>query len=210
MDLFIFDFDDTLAITDSRVKIIMKTSGDEILMTSREFAHYPFNPSTMDVDFGDFMRAEGTLIRDTVEIMEQAILDGADVFIVTARAMGGPVTEFLEKELGNAPPVVATAGSAGKVPWLANQLQQNQYTRVVVFEDCEKNIRALKSTVEDHNQQSAEQVYYSAMCILPDQTMLQKESRWRREDLLTEWGFRETVKNFLRKQLLMKLLKKRY
>ena len=33
MELFIFDFDDTLAITDSRVKIIDKT-GDELLMTS--------------------------------------------------------------------------------------------------------------------------------------------------------------------------------
>ena len=43
MDLYIFDFDDTLAVTDSRVKVIKKSSGDEILMTSREFAHYPFN-----------------------------------------------------------------------------------------------------------------------------------------------------------------------
>ena len=143
MDLFIFDFDDTLAITDSRVKIIMKASGEEIMMTSREFAHYPFDMTTMDVDFGDFMRAEGTLIKDTVEIMEQAILDGADVYIVTARAISAPVTDFLEKELGNAPPVVATAGSAGKAPWLIKQLEQNNYDRVVVFEDCEKNIRSL-------------------------------------------------------------------
>ena len=199
MDLFIFDFDDTLAITDSRVKIIINDSQKEILMTSREFAHYPFNPATMDVDFGDFMRAEGTLIKDTVEIMEQAIMDGADVFIVTARALGGPVTEFLEKELGNAPPVVATAGSAGKAPWLTKQLSQNNYDRVVVFEDCEKNIRSLKLTVEDFNSQNKRNVQYSAMCILPDQSMVQKESRWRREELLTEWDFRNVVKNFLRK-----------
>mgnify|MGYP000548192744 CR=1 FL=1 len=52
MDLYIFDFDDTLAITDSRVKVIR--SGEEILMTSREFAHFPFNPSTDSLDFGDF------------------------------------------------------------------------------------------------------------------------------------------------------------
>ena len=198
MELFIFDFDDTLAITDSRVKIIDKT-GNEILMTSREFAHFPFNPATMRVDFGDFMRADGTLIKDTVEIMEQAMLDGADVFIVTARAIGEPVTEFLQKELGNAPPVVATSGSAGKAPWLTKQLSKINYDRVVVFEDCEKNIRSLKLTVEEHNKQKGQNVTYSAMCILPDQSMVQKESRWRREDLLTEWDFREITKNFLRK-----------
>ena len=198
MELFIFDFDDTLAITDSRVKIIDKT-GDELLMTSREFAHFPFNPSTMRVDFGDFMRADGTLIKDTVEIMEQAMLDGADVFIVTARAIGEPVTDFLQKELGKAPPVVATSGSAGKAPWLTKQLAKINYDRVVVFEDCEKNIRSLKLTVEEHNKQTGQDVTYSAMCILPDQSMVQKESRWRREDLLTEWDFREITRNFLRK-----------
>jgi len=198
MELFIFDFDDTLAITDSRVKIIDKT-GDEILMTSREFAHFPFNPATMRVDFGDFMRADGTLIKDTVEIMEQAMLDGADVFIVTARAIGEPVTDFLQKELGKAPPVVATSGSAGKAPWLTKQLSKINYDRVVVFEDCEKNIRSLKLTVEEHNNQTGQNVTYGAMCILPDQSMVQKESRWRREELLTEWDYRKITKNFLRK-----------
>ena len=137
MDLFIFDFDDTLAITDSRVKIIIKATGNEIMMTSREFAHYPFDPSTMDVDFGDFTRADGTLIKDTVELMQQAMIDGADVFIVTARSIAAPVTQFLESQLTSSPPVVATAGSDGKAPWLINQLKQNNYDTVVVFEDCE-------------------------------------------------------------------------
>ena len=199
MELFIFDFDDTLAITDSRVKIIKKSDGTKILMTSREFAHFPFDPNTMDVDFDDFMRADGTLIRDTIDLMQQAMMDGADVFIVTARAVGPPVEEFLTKQLGSSPTVVATAGSAGKVPWLMNQLRSNEYDRVVVFEDCEKNIRALKQTVEDFNAETGSNVFYSAMCILPDQSMVQRESRWRREELLSEWNFREITRNFLRK-----------
>ena len=198
MELYIFDFDDTLAITDSRVKIIDMT-GDEILMTSREFALFPFNPRTMKVDFGDFMRAEGTLIKATIEIMEQAILDGADVHIVTARAIGQPVEEFLQKTIGMSPPVVATAGSAGKSPWLMKKLQTGDYDRVVVFEDCEKNIRSLKKTVEEYNSKYNSSVQYSAMCILHDQTMVQKESRWRREELLQEIDFREMTRKFLRK-----------
>ena len=196
MDLFIFDFDDTLAITDSRVRVVR--DGEDIWMTSREFAHFPVTSSD-EIDFGDFMRASGTLIKDTVEIMEQAIMDGADVHIVTARAIAEPVTKFLEDQLGSAPPVAATAGSAGKVPWLENRLSTGDYERVVVFEDCEKNIRSLKDTVDQFNQANGTSVQYSAMCILPDQSMVQKEARWRREDLLTEWDFRNTVKNFLRK-----------
>jgi len=197
MHLFIFDFDDTLAITDSRVRVVR--DGEDIWMTSREFAEFPINLATDYIDFDDFHRAQGTLIKDTIEIMQQAIMDGADVFIVTARAFGPPVEKFLERELGSSPPVIATSGSAGKVPWLVKQLNSNSYEKVVVFEDCEKNIRALKDTVEKFNEDTGSNVFYSAMCILPNQEMVQKEARWRREDLLTEGDFREITKNFLRK-----------
>jgi len=38
------------------------------------------------------------------------------------------------------------------------------------------------------------------MCILPNQSMIQKESRWRLEDsLLNEWDFRNITKKFLQK-----------
>ena len=191
MDLYIFDFDDTLAVTDSRVKVIR--NGQEILMTSREFAHFPFNPSTDRLDFGDFQRAQGTLIKDTVAEMQRAMQDGHDVFIVTARAIAKPVEEFLTDEIGSHPPVIATAGSEGKTPWLKNQLNKEEYQRVVVYEDCKKNIRALKDVTE------AAGVTYSAMCILEDQSMVKAESRWRREDLLNELDFREMTRNFLRK-----------
>jgi len=191
MDLYIFDFDDTLAITDSRVKVIR--GGEEIIMTSREFAHFPFNPTTDSLDFGDFARAEGTLIKATVEEMRDAMGSGADVYIVTARSMAGPVEQFLKQEIGQHPPVIATAGSAGKSPWLSDKLRSGQYTRVVVYEDCEKNIRALKEVTESFD------IQYSAMCILPNQSMIQKESRWRQEDLLNEPNFRDITRNFLRK-----------
>ena len=192
MDLYIFDFDDTLAITDSRVKVIR--DGEEILMTSREFAHFPFNPTTDSLDFGDFSRAEGTLIKATVEEMRDAMDNSADVFIVTARDMAQPVEQFLKKELGQYPPVVATAGSAGKSPWLTDKLQSGQYTRVIVYEDCEKNIRSLKDIADSFG------VQYTAMCILPDQSMVKKESKWILEDsLLNENEFRDIVKKFLQK-----------
>ena len=196
MELFIFDFDDTLAITDSRVRVVR--DGQDIWMTSREFADFPVTSSDT-IDFGDFSRVSGTLIKDTVDLMQQAIIDGADVHIVTARGIAEPVKNFLELELGSAPPISATAGSAGKVPWLEQRLMSGNYERVVVYEDCEKNIRALKATVENFNASNDTNVEYSAMCILPDQSIIQKEARWMQEDLLTEGNFRDTIKNFLRK-----------
>ena len=121
MELYIFDFDDTLAITDSRV--LVRRNGQDIWMTSREFAEFEFNPSTDELDFGDFGRAQGTLIKDTIDELERAMNDGADVFIVTARSIAQPVEDWLMSELGYAPQVVATAGSSGKKPWLLNHLQ---------------------------------------------------------------------------------------
>ena len=80
-----------------------------------------------------------------------------------------------------------------------NKLQSGNYDRVVVFEDCEKNIRSLKQTVQQYNSQVNASVEYSAMCILHDQTMVQKESRWRREELLHKPDYRTMTRNFLRK-----------
>tara|TARA_X000000950_G_scaffold244427_1_gene300547 strand:- start:803 stop:1402 length:600 start_codon:yes stop_codon:yes gene_type:complete len=197
MDLYIFDFDDTLAITDSQVRVIR--NGQDIFMTSREFAKFPYNPATDELDFGDFGRAEGTLIKDTVDIMVKLIAEGADVHIVTARAIAGPVQDWLATEIPKVPPIVPTAGSSGKRPWLIDRLKQNKYDRVVVYEDCTHNIRDLKEAVEEHNASEGQSVLYSAMCILPNNTIQQVESRWRPEDLLTESDFREITRNFLRK-----------
>ena len=197
MDLYIFDFDDTLAITDSRVNVIR--NGKNIQMTSREFAQFNFDPSTDKVDFGDFGRVSGTLIKDTVAIMVEKMHQGEDVYIVTARSIAEPVEEWLKGEIGKAPVVIPTSGSAGKRPWLLKHLQSNNYERVVVYEDCTHNIRDLKEAVEEHNASKGSNIQYSAMCILPDNSIQQIENRWRPESLLTEWDFREITRNFLRK-----------
>ena len=197
MDLYIFDFDDTLAITDSRVRVVR--NGRDIFMTSREFAQFDYRPETDEIDFGDFGTVSGTLIKDTVDIMVEKMKQGEDVYIVTARSIAEPVENWLTSEIGQAPSVVPTSGSAGKRPWLLKHLQPNNYDRVVVYEDCTHNIRDLKEAVEEHNAKTGSSIEYSAMCILPDNSIQQIENRWRPESLLTEWDFREITRNFLRK-----------
>jgi len=198
MDLYIFDFDDTLAITDSRVRIVRNKQ--DIWMTSREFADFRISQGDY-IDFDDFKRAEGTLIKDTAAAMEKAMneVGQANVFIVTARSIGGPVKEWLIQEIGKSPEIIATSGSAGKRPWLLKQLQSQKYQRVIVYEDCTHNIRDLKNAVLEHNKTNQENVQYAAMCILQDQSMIKTESRWRPENLITEWDFRKITRNFLRK-----------
>ena len=196
MDLYIFDFDDTLAMTDSQVRIIR--GGNIISMSSREFATFPVTKDD-EIDFSDFSRANGTLIKDTADMMLKKMTEGEDVFIVTARSVAKPVEEWLASEIGKCPPVVATSGSQGKVPWLENQLSTKPYGSVVVYEDCRKNIRALKEVVEGYNAKNGSSIVYTAMCILPDQSIVKVESRWRSENLLNETDFREITRDFVRK-----------
>jgi len=198
MDLYIFDFDDTLAITDSRVRIVRNEQ--DIWMTSREFADFPIIDGDY-IDFDDFKRAKGTLIKATALEMEKAMdmVGEANVFIVTARAVGEPVKDWLLAEIGRSPEVVATNGGANKRPWLIKQLASQEYDKVIVYEDCTHNIRDLKEAVLEHNKKHGKNVHYSAMCILPDQTTMKMESHWRSENLITEWDFKEITKNFLRK-----------
>lgn len=167
--LYIFDFDDTLAMTDSHVRVIKKDGAVERL-NSREFAKYRPAPGD-ELDFSEFKQASGTLIDSTVSTLENAVQQHGfeNVYIVTARDVAKPVTDFLVS-MGITPPeVVATAGSEGKAVWLTRQLELNDYTAVYVYEDCKKNITMLKDIVEVYNEAfpNKPDVDYNAVCVLP-------------------------------------------
>ncbi len=167
--LYIFDFDDTLAMTDSHVRVIRK-DGTTQRLNSRAFAKY--RPSAGDeLDFSEFKQASGTLIDSTVATLRNAVRQHGfeNVYIVTARDVAEPVTEFLIS-MGITPPeVVATAGSEGKAVWLTRQLELNNYTSVYVYEDCKKNITMLKDIVDAYNETfpGKPDVDYNAVCVLP-------------------------------------------
>lgn len=184
--LYIFDFDDTLAMTNSHVRVI-RPNGEVDRLDSREFAKYRYKAGD-ELDFSEFSRAEGTLIDNTVYEMQNAIRAyGIDnVFIVTARAEGEPVFRFLESFKMAVPEVVATSGSAGKAPWLTQKLLLGNYSQVIVYEDCRKNIKMLKDVVEAYNEELSKSVAYSAVCILPDgkQQIVEKKIRKLIKDII--------------------------
>lgn len=167
--IYIFDFDDTLAMTNSHVRILAKDGSVKHRLDSREFAKYRQKPGE-SLDFSEFNTASGTLIGDTVIEMEKAITDYGvgNVFIVTARSEAQPVEMFLQSMGVSVPEVVATAGSEGKATWLTRKLLANKYKSVKVYEDCKKNIKMLKDVVETYNEEFGMNIDYSAVCILAD------------------------------------------
>ena len=150
--LFIFDFDDTIAHTSSKI-VIHHADGSASEMTSGEFADYRHEPGD-ELDFSQFdTDVEGQLIHDTVDSMEAAINDHGknSVYIVTARGKAKPVTKFL-KALGvNFPKVVAVMGSENKADWLRAMLVAGPWDQVNVWEDSMDNIEMLNNVVEQFN-----------------------------------------------------------
>ena len=161
--LYIFDFDDTLALTNSHVIV-----NDSIRMSSREFATYRAKPDDK-IDFSEFMEVTGgDLIDSTITAMAAAIdAHGIDnVFIVTARSKAPPVKRFLESMSITVPKIVATSGSANKARWLINKLMTVDYDNVVVYEDCKKNILMLKDVVNVYNSAENKEINYSSVCVV--------------------------------------------
>ena len=162
--LFIFDFDDTLANTTSRMRI--QRGDDTLEFTSREFADY--RPEVGDIpDYSDFSKAEGETIDETIKSMINSMrMYGQDnVFIVTARAVAEPVRQFLHKKGVTPPEVIATAGSTGKSIWLKNKLETGNYDEVVVYEDSAENLKMLEDVVRQYEQASGNHVSYLPIII---------------------------------------------
>jgi len=156
--LFVFDFDDTIARTDSKVFLVR--NGEKISMDSDEFATYQYQQGD-ELDFSDFNRVEGNIIPHTLAILDDAMTKGHKVVIVTARAPGAieGIKQFFRQNGINPPDIYATAGSEGKPPVLRDLLAQEQYGRVIVYEDCRKNIESLKPVVDEMG------VPYTAICV---------------------------------------------
>ena len=160
--LHIFDFDDTLAHTDSVVKV---TRGDQALeLDSHAFADYSYSPGD-ELDFSDFGRVKGELIAGPLALLFKASQQpDADVYIVTARppeAIEGIQRFFSDNNL-KPPPIYATSGSKGKIPVLSKLLSSGIYRRVIVYEDSMPNIEALAEVAKDYS------VPYTAFLIQPD------------------------------------------
>ena len=162
--LFVFDFDDTLAHTDSVVRL--QRGGEVSDLDSGAFASYEYQPDDR-LDFSDFGRVDGQLIASTLAILNDIQRKGKDAVIVTARppeAVEGIQKFFTDNNMVS-PDIYATAGSANKPQVMIDLLSSGDYNHVVVYEDCMKNIEKLGDVVRQQG------IEYSAVCINKDTTM---------------------------------------
>ena len=152
--LRVFDFDDTLATTDSYIYVKHK-DGSETKLDPAEYAKY--NSKAGDkYDFRDFKKKLNNpkVIKKNVDLLRR-MLDSGDkkVTILTARALAFPVRYWFKKELGMNVYVVALGSNnpKDKSDWIEKHIKKG-YTDIAFMDDSSKNIKAvdtLKSKYPD-------------------------------------------------------------
>jgi hypothetical protein len=145
--LRVFDFDDTLVRTNSKVHITKKIDGRKITLTPAEYAKYI--PDEGDVpDFSDFVSPikNAQELKQYTDIMRKALnSDDRDrrTVVLTARANPKVVYDFLMK-LGIRVPVVAVGSSdpMKKADWIEQQIADG-FNDIYFLDDSIKNIQAV-------------------------------------------------------------------
>ena len=156
--LFVFDFDDTIARSDS--KVFLGRDNERIEMDSARFADYQYQEGD-EMDFSDFNRVDAEIIPNTLAILDAEMAKGHKIVIVTARPPGAieGIKTFFRQNGMTPPDIYATSGSANKPAVLKDLLEQGSYGRVIVYEDCRKNIESLKPVADEMG------IPYTAICV---------------------------------------------
>lgn len=150
--LYIFDFDDTLARTKSKIYVSNELSGEELTLTPAEFALY--EPKAGDkFDFSDFNKLiKPQEIDWTLKLLRRVVEkyghDGA--VILTARQFAKPVRRFL-KDRGLGDIQIQPLGDGHpekKSNWISAVIQNLDLEKIVFFDDSHKNVQVVRKIKE--------------------------------------------------------------
>ena len=142
--LSIFDFDDTLAKSDSWVYVTI--GGREVdKLDPAEFAVHTLEKG-QEYDFKDFDRKlrNPKLIKRNVDLLRKQLSKGGrKVTILTARRLGAPINHFF-KTIGIQPYVVplGSADPQKKADWIEAEILKG-YDPIYFMDDSPKNIKAV-------------------------------------------------------------------
>ena len=142
---YIFDFDDTIAKSDSWIYIIK--NGKEIKkLDAAEFAVYTPKQGE-EYDFRDFDRKirNPRLIKKNADLLKKQLSKNRRVTILTARRLGAPINHFF-KSIGIQPYIVplGSADPQKKAEYIETQIKKG-YTTIYFMDDSHKNVRAVKN-----------------------------------------------------------------
>ena len=150
--LRVFDFDDTIAKSDSNIHITTDT-GEKIEMTPGEYATHKINPNYV-YDFSEFDEVINPReIKQITNIIRNALnagIEGREIAILTARdpAAEGPIRDYLESIGLDTSKItfelLATSDPQAKADWIADRIQ-NGATDVLFFDDSGKNVDAVEA-----------------------------------------------------------------
>jgi len=97
-EIYVFDVDETLVITASKIKILDTETGERFELTPQEFNSYISKPSHTH-DYSDFLSLEllkaGKLIDWVVDILRKTLAKKKAVGIITARGNQQLIKDFL-------------------------------------------------------------------------------------------------------------------
>lgn len=146
--LKIFDFDDTLAKSETPV-IIRKADGTSTTLTPAEFATYEMKPGdTLDFTYFNKIIKNATPIKKNVMLLKKFLQNPGKykVTILTARALGFPIRRWLKSVVGEDVYVVGVAGSNPKLKadYIEKEIQKG-YKDIFFIDDSQKNVDAINN-----------------------------------------------------------------
>ena len=162
--IVVFDLDDTLVITDAKIKVCDKQSGKCFSLTPEEFNEYEKNPHH-ELDFTDFSDLEimkaGRLIEYYLNIFKKAYKEGTAVGIVTARDDREMIYTWLREHVGfriDKDLIFAISdnvhGFKGSIADRKKQAFETYinmgYTDFVFYDDDVANLKLVKSLEKEH------------------------------------------------------------
>ena len=143
--LRVFDFDDTLVKSNSKVYVINK--GKKKTLTPGQFAIYN-KKSGDEFDFSDFDKViEPKQIKSMFKVFKNIYKASGSrrLTILTARAAYKPVRKFL-KDVGFTDVYVVALGDSNpqkKADWVQSQIQKG-YNDILFLDDSPKNVKVVK------------------------------------------------------------------
>lgn len=158
--LWIFDFDDTLAVDKAKINVVHKETEKVVKsLTSDEFKSYKLkDDEKFDFEGHSAKDVEGDIIPATMKIMRQVLARGGRTVILTGRANGAGVERYL-KSMGIDIEVVAIGRKAkgshegiarAKRDWIAGEIDKG-YNDIEVFDDNALNIEYIKKLSDPGN-----------------------------------------------------------
>ena len=151
----IFDLDDTLVITDAKIKVCNIVTGDCHELTPEEFNEYERHPDHQ-LDFDDFKSLEimkaGQLIHYYLKILADAYKVKRAVGIVTARDDRDMIYKWMKEHVGfhiakdliyavNDPVHGFTGNVAQKKQQAFREIIERGYQKIQFFDDDDANLR---------------------------------------------------------------------